>query len=74
MKNENLITARKKRGFTQKQVAQKVGITEVSYQRYEYGTQKPSLEMAILLSRLLGKSVEDLWGNAPPVTQATFSV
>ncbi len=38
MARDNLKEARQKAGMTQKQVAEYLGITEVHYQRIEYGT------------------------------------
>lgn len=38
MPRENLKKARQKAGMSQKQVAEYLGITEVHYQRIEYGT------------------------------------
>ena len=62
MKNRNLVNARMEVGLTQKEVAAKAGITEVSYQRLEYGTQSPSLRTAILIANALGvKDVRVLW-------------
>jgi DNA-binding XRE family transcriptional regulator len=63
MKNKALIEARHKAGFTQKQVADRVGIAEVSYQRLEYG-QKPSLRTAICIADLLNiLDLRTLWGG-----------
>lgn len=63
MKNQALIEARHKAGFTQKQVADNVGIAEVSYLRLEYG-QKPSLRTAIRIADLLNiLDLRTLWGN-----------
>ena len=63
MKNKALIEARHKAGFTQKQVADRVGIAEVSYQRLEYG-QKPSLRTAIRIADLLNiLDLRTLWGG-----------
>ncbi len=64
MKNTKLLEARKKAGFTQKQVSDRIGIAEVSYQRLEYG-QLPSLRTAIRLAKLLNTSVERLWDGNP---------
>lgn len=64
-KNWNLINARKEQGLTQKEIANKIGVTEISYQRYEYGQQKPSLDTAISIGKLLQKHVEELWGCNP---------
>lgn len=54
MKNISLVETRKKVGLTQVEVAKKARITEVSYQRIEYGTQRPSLDTAILIADALG--------------------
>ena len=64
-----LRAAREKSGKTQKQVAQESGITEVSYQRIEYGTQRPSLTTAILIARSINSTVESLFGAATPDTE-----
>ena len=61
MKNRNLVNAWMEVGLTQKEVAAKAGITEVSYQRLEYRTQSPSLRTAILIVNALGvKDVRSL--------------
>lgn len=62
MKNIKLVEARKKCHLTQAKVAEKVGISEVSYQRIEYGTQRPSLNTAILIAKTLKSTVEWLFG------------
>jgi len=62
MKNTKLIEARKKQGLTQVEVAEKAKISEVSYQRIEYGTQRPSLDTAILIARAVKSTVEKLFG------------
>jgi len=62
MKNFALVDARKKQGLTQKQVAEKVHISVVSYQRIEYGTQRPTVDTAILIARAVKSTVEMLFG------------
>lgn len=57
-----LRVAREQSGKTQRQVAQEVGVTEVSYQRIEYGTQRPSLTTALLIARAVNSTAETLWG------------
>lgn len=64
MKNIKLVEAREKCHLTQVEVAKKVGISEVSYQRIEYGTQRPSLDTAILIARSVKSTVEKLFGPA----------
>lgn len=57
-----LRAARERSRKTQTQVAKEVGISEVSYQRIEYGTQTPSLANAIRIARTLKSTVEELFG------------
>lgn len=66
MKNTILRETREKRGLTQVQVADQAGITEVCYQRYEYGKTNRAVRTAILIARALGSTVEDLFGAATP--------
>ena len=54
MKRTLLADKRKKLGLTQVEIASKGGITEVSYQRIEYGTQRPSLDTALRIADALG--------------------
>lgn len=59
--NVKLRAAREASGKTQAQVAKEVGITAVSYQRIEYGSQRPSLNTAILIAQVLNSTVEELF-------------
>ena len=63
-KNKILREARQRAGITQKELADHIGIAEVSYQRIEYG-QRPSLRTAIRIARALDTTVETLWGGNP---------
>lgn len=63
MKNEILIAARKQSGKTQNQVAAEIGIAEVAYQRYEYGSGVNTIKTAIRIAKSLGTTVEKLWDN-----------
>lgn len=42
------------KGLTQKQVAEKCGIAECLYQRYEYGKVMPSVVVGIKIAKVLG--------------------
>jgi repressor LexA len=55
MKRENLFNERKKNGWTQEQVAKKIGITKSAYAHIERGTKTPSYKNVLLL--------EDLFNN-----------
>ena len=61
MKNTKLIEARKRAGLTQVQLAEIVGISEISYQRIEYGIQNPRLDTAIKIAETLNTTVENLF-------------
>lgn len=50
------------KGLTQKQVAEKCGIAEVLYQRYEYGKVMPSVMVGIRIAQALDSTVEEIWG------------
>lgn len=58
---QNLKEARERAGLTQCQVAQSCGITEISYQRIEYGTQTPSLKTAFRVAEVLKSTVDELF-------------
>lgn len=57
---ENLKSARKFSGFTQKQVAQKLGVVESCYANWEQGRTEPSIEMLRYLCNILNVSVDEL--------------
>lgn len=61
---ERLKTLRKSKGVTQKSIAEAISITEVSYQRYEYGTVRPSLDALISLADYFDVSLDYLCGRS----------
>lgn len=61
---ERLKLLRKDRGVTQKEIASSVGVSEVSYQRFEYGTVRPSLETLIALADYFEVSLDYLVGRS----------
>lgn len=60
---KNLIDLRKQLGLTQKQVAEKLGITQPSYIRYEIGNSEPTLENLVKLADIFEVSVDYLLGR-----------
>lgn len=48
-------------GLTQRQVAEKIGIAESAYQRYERGVREPSISMALRLAKALNATAEELY-------------
>jgi len=51
---------RKRRGLTQKQVANLMGITVRAYQHYEQGARTPSLEKSSELAEIFGIKLDEL--------------
>lgn len=61
-----LRAAREQSGKTQAQVANEVGVSELSYQRYEYDKREPGVRTAIRIAKALNSTVESLFGAATP--------
>jgi len=61
-----LRAARERSGKTQAQVANEVGVSELSYQRYEYDKREPGVRTAIRIAKALNSTVESLFGAATP--------
>lgn len=59
--NTKLKQARDKTGLTQVEVAEKVRISERTYQSYEAGEHIPNVHLAIFISDILNESVYDLF-------------
>ena len=59
--NTNLINARRNKGLTQVQVAEKANITERSYLRYESGKCVPSVYTAVRIAKALNTKVEKIF-------------
>jgi putative molybdopterin biosynthesis protein len=63
--------ARQQRGFSQQQLAGMAGVSRQAVSSVEAGHSDPSLRVALVLTRALGMTVEELFGPGeapPPVT------
>lgn len=60
---DRLKTLRLQKKYTQKAIAEAVNITEVSYQRYEYGTVRPSIDTLIALADFFDVPLDFLVGR-----------
>lgn len=58
--SEKLKALREARGFTQLQVANRIGVSKAMISAYETASKAPSIEVLIRLSRLFGVSVDYL--------------
>lgn len=62
--SERLITLRKERNLTQKQVYEGVKMSVAAYQRYEYGVREPSYKKLIALADFFNVSLDYLCGRS----------
>lgn len=53
-------------GYTQKQMAEIIGITLRSYQRYESGEREPNIETLVQIADFFKISLDDLIGRKFP--------
>ena len=58
-----LIAARKDKNLTQQEVAEKLGVTRISYSRYENGERTPRPSTAKKIESLLGVNKEYFFWN-----------
>jgi len=63
--NKVLRETRKDKGWTQEEVARAVGIHRTAYTRIERGERIPGVHIAMKISSVLGKPVEELFGMNP---------
>jgi len=49
--------------MTQAQVAGKLGVRPATYGHYEEGLRTPDVDMALRIARILGRPVEELFGD-----------
>lgn len=62
--HERLKELRSLRGLTQKDVADSVGMAQMAYQRYEYGTREPAYQKLLALADYFDVSLDYLVGRS----------
>lgn len=60
---------RRQRGYTQAQMAGKLGISCPAYENYESGDCTPDFEMLVLISDRLDCSLDDLFGRGRAISE-----
>ena len=55
--------ARKQAGYTQEQLAERIGVSRAAIARYEAGEIEPSLKVLLLLAETLSVSTDSLLGR-----------
>ncbi|MBU5670279.1 helix-turn-helix transcriptional regulator [Paenibacillus brevis] len=61
MKNHTLIKSRKKKGFTQEELAKKLGYSKGTVSNWENGYSNPSLPDAFKISEILDEDINILF-------------
>lgn len=64
--SQSLKKHREMYGATQKQMAEKLGMTPNAYQKYELGTREPKLSTLVEIADILQVSLDDLVGRIFP--------
>ncbi len=69
--NENLKNARERKGMSQKDVAEEIGVAKSTYSLYESGNREPNVKTIKKIADALNVSADDLLGlNDEPATIA----
>ena len=66
MISENLLTLRKRSGYSQEYVAEQVGVSRQAVAKWESGDTVPDLTNSMALARLYDVTLDDLVGREPP--------
>lgn len=61
---EKLIEVRTKKGYTQEQMANKLNVARTTYTGYEKGNVNPSLEVALIIKKILNYKKDDIFLNS----------
>ena len=69
MLTENLKKYRKKMGYTQREIAEQLYISQQAYAKYEIGTSSPNPETLAKIANILQCSMEELTDNKNVVKQ-----
>ena len=60
MLKDNLVMLRNMRGFSQEQIAEKIGISRQAYAKWESGVTIPDVEKCKLLAQVYGTTIDSL--------------
>lgn len=60
--NHNLSEIRMKRGISQKDMANSIGVAQSTYSLYEKGAREPNIDKIIKITEVLGISADKLLG------------
>lgn len=63
--SDRLKLLREQSSYTQKEMAEMLGMTQSNYSKYEYGTREPNLENIDKISDIFDVSIDFLFGKEP---------
>ena len=63
MLKDNLIMLRKLHGYSQEQIAEKIGISRQAYAKWERGLTIPDIEKAAALAKVYGITIDGLMND-----------
>jgi DNA-binding XRE family transcriptional regulator len=61
----NLILVRAAKGYSQEEMAEKIGVSKVAYASYEYGTREGTVKAWIKLEEILDTPIREIYRNIP---------
>lgn len=70
--SDNIRTFRKQNGFSQAQLADKIGVSQTAVFYWEKGTREPDVKTIMRISELLHVSLNDLYGVEEDTTAHDF--
>ena len=70
MAGELIAKMRKLRGYSQKQIALKLGVSQGTISQWENDISTPPADQIVKLAKILGVSVEELMGQEPSVDES----
>lgn len=72
--NENLKTARERKGISQKEIAENIGVAKSTYSLYESGNREPNVQTIKKIADFLNISADELLGieDEPQTLAAHF--
>ena len=69
--NENLKIARERKGISQKDLAERIGVAKSTYSLYESGNREPNVQTIKKIADILNVSADELLGiNEEPIALA----
>ena len=57
---DNVRALREKRGISQSELSQAVGVAQATFAQYEVGAKAPNVYVAVKIAKILGTTVEQL--------------